>query len=194
MTGFASSKFTRIHCARKRLSSLGVMLVGVLCACAPALNCREVRGSQVDVVASFPCKPDVHVRQVSLDGLGGARLPMSLRVCNADGQTFAMMEVDVQEPARVPAAMKNLRLALSGNVSALPTSASRQEWAVKGMTPQPDGGRWQLTGALPSGRPVQAETGLVSRGTVIVQVNVSGPEIAPEATKQFFESFVFRSP
>ena len=120
-------------------------------------------------------------------------LSMALRVCDADGQTFAMTEVDVQDPARVPVVLNNLRLAYAGNVGALPTSAVRQAWVVAGMTPQPDGGRWRFDGAMPSGKRVQAETGLVSRGAVIVQANVSGVAIEPEAAKAFFESFAFQT-
>lgn len=128
-----------------------------------------------------------------MEGLGGAALTMELRVCDAEGQTFAMTEVDVQDPSRVPVVLKNLRLAYAGNVGASPASAVRQEWVVAGMTPQPDGGRWRFEGAMPSGQPVQGETGLVSRGTVIVQVNVSGAAVGPEAAKLFFESFAFQA-
>lgn len=158
------------------------------------MNWREIRGDQSGVVASFPCKPDLHVRQVKLEGLDGTSLPMALRVCEAGEHTFAMTEVDVQDPARVPVVMKNLLIAYAGNVGAQARAGARQDWAVKGMTPQPDGGRWRFDGAMPSGRAVQAETGLASRGTVIVQVNVSGPSVQAEVAKQFFEGFVFSVP
>lgn len=194
MFGSASLALLRFYCARKVLAVVGLMLVAGFSGCAPALNWREIRGSQADVVASFPCKPDIHVRQVKVEGLGGALLTMALRVCDADGLTFAMTEVDVQDPSRVPVVLKNLQLAYLSNVGAHPAAEIRQPWGVKGMTPQPDGGRWRLEGAMPSGKPVQADMGLVSRGTVIVQVNVSGPAIAPDAAKQFFESFRFQSP
>lgn len=194
MSGFASFDLQRFYRARQVLALVGLILVAGFSGCAPALNWREVRGSQVEVLASFPCKPDLHVRRVKVEGLGGVMLPMALRVCDADGLTFAMTEVDVLDPSRVPVALKNLQLAYSGNVGAQPAAAVRQPWGVKGMTPQPDGGRWRFEGVMPSGKPVQADMGLVSRGTVIVQVNVSGPAMAPDAARLFFESFQFQSP
>lgn len=194
MMGCVPVELQRFYRAPSWLAVVGLLCAGALSACAPALNWREVRGHQAGVVASFPCKPDLHVRQVKLEGLGGAPLPMALRVCDAGEHTFAMTEVDVQDPARVPVVMKNLLIAYAGNVGTQPLAGGRQEWAVKGMTPQPDGGWWRFEGAMPSGQRVQAQTGLVSRGTVIVQVNVSGPMVAPEVAKQFFEGFIFLAP
>lgn len=194
MSGFEPFDFQRSCCPSNVLALLGLICVGSMVGCAPALNWREVRGSQADVVASFPCKPDLHVRQVRLEGLDGTLLPMTLRVCDVDGLTFAMTEVDVKDPARVPTVMKNLLLGYASNIGVSTIGSVRQDWGVKGMTPQPDGGRWQFEGAMPSGKSVQAETGLVSRGTVIVQVNVSGPTVTPDAAKLFFESFLFQSP
>ena len=194
MSGFEPFDFQRSCCPSNVLALLGLICVGSMVGCAPALNWREVRGSQADVVASFPCKPDLHVRQVRLEGLDGTLLPMTLRVCDVDGLTFAMTEVDVKDPARVPTVMKNLLLGYASNIGVSTIGSVRQDWGVKGMTPQPDGGRWQFEGVMPSGKSVQAETGLVSRGTVIVQVNVSGPTVTPDAAKLFFESFLFQSP
>ena len=194
MSGFERFDFQRFYCLRNVLALLGLICLVSMVGCAPALNWREVHGSQTDVVASFPCKPDLHVRQVRLEGLDGIILPMTLRVCDVDGLTFAMTEVDVKDPARVSAVMKNLLLGYASNVGVSAIGSLRQEWVVTGMTPQPDGGRWQFEGAMPSGKSVQAQTGLVSRGTVIVQVNVSGPTVTPDAAKQFFESFLFQSP
>ncbi|TDM08365.1 MAG: hypothetical protein C4K60_02570 [Ideonella sp. MAG2] len=166
--------------------------MAALVACAPALNWREVRSDRADWIASFPCKPDLHVRQVSLEGLAGQKLTMALRVCEVDGQTFAMSEVDVQEPARVPVVLKNLQVAFAGNVGALAAVPPGQAWSVKGMTPQPDAGRWHLEGTMPSGQAVKAEMGLASRGTVVVQLTVSGRTAPPEAALQFFEGLVFQ--
>lgn len=194
MMGCAPLVSLGFYRALQWLAVVGLMGAGALSGCAPALNWREIRGHQTGVVASFPCKPDLHVRQVKLEGLDGAPLPMALRVCEAGEHTFAMTEVDVQDPARVPVVMKNLLIAYAGNVGTQPRLGARQEWTVKGMTPQPDGGRWRFEGAMPSGKAVQAETGLASRGTVIVQVNVSGPTVMPEVAKQFFEGFVFLAP
>lgn len=194
MTRSAWRYYLRFYCARNVFALIGLICAAGLVACAPALNWREVRSSQTGVVASFPCKPDLHVRQVSLEGLSGVRLPMTLRACDVDGLTFAMTEVDVKDPAHVPVVMKNLLLSYASNVGAAPGSSARQDWAVKGMTPQPDAGRWRFGGAMPSGQSVQTETGLVSRGTMIIQVNVSGPNVPPDAAKQFFESFLFQAP
>ena len=71
MLRFAQLDSRRATRARPVWAALVLMIGLVLTACAPTLNWREVRGSQAGLVASFPCKPDHHVRQVSVEGLGG---------------------------------------------------------------------------------------------------------------------------
>ena len=71
---------------------------GLLAACAPALDWRDVRLEGSGVLLLFPCKPDSQTRTLSL---AGASVRLSLHACSAAGSTWALAVADLGDPARV---------------------------------------------------------------------------------------------
>ncbi len=71
----------------RRLLLCATLLGAALPACSPALDWREVRPDGSAARVLFPCQPKSQTRQAAL---AGARMPMTLLSCEADGQTFAL--------------------------------------------------------------------------------------------------------
>ncbi|WP_157271129.1 hypothetical protein [Azohydromonas aeria] len=142
-------------------------------ACTPALNWREVR-LDGGAVALFPCKPQHQTRTLALDGQPVA---LTLHACEAAGLRFAVARADVQEPARVEAALAALAAAQARNLQA--TLPAGEPVQVPGMTPNAQARRYALTGRRPDGSGVQAQLLLFARGTQVLQATVL--DAAPDA-------------
>ena len=66
--------------------------LGLLLACTPTLNWRELRLAPTSAVALLPCKPDHAERSVPL---GGVPTMLVVNGCEAAGATFALMTAAV---------------------------------------------------------------------------------------------------
>ena len=159
------------------------LAVTALCACAPALDWREVRAQEGPVRLRFPCKPHVQMRQVAL---AGTRAQMALQVCDAGDLAWALTSADVADPARVGTALRELRQAAEANVQA--RAGAVQPLQVPGATPQPDSVRVTLSGRRPEGQPVESQVAVFALGTRVYQATVLGTRVAPEAADNFFAS------
>jgi hypothetical protein len=155
----------------------------LLAACAPALDWREVRPEGSRVVLLMPCKPTAQQRQLPL---AGAAVRLSLHACRADGQTWGIAHADVEDPARVAAALAELRASTAANVAA--EGVQRLPLEVPGATPQPGSERVRFDGRLPDGRPVQAQVAVFAHGTHVFQVTALGERLPDEAADTFFGS------
>ncbi|MEQ1686885.1 MAG: hypothetical protein ABL916_24810 [Burkholderiaceae bacterium] len=171
----------------KPIAALPISLVlAGLGACSPALDWRETAAEGSGVVAMFPCRPDRHARSVELVG---AKLKMVMLVCPAAGSTYALSFVDVPDPARVNAALVELRAAALRNVQApLPSTAPAQ---VAGMTPNAEAVRLSASGRLPDGVAVQVHAVFFAKGLRVYQGSVIGAKVAAEANEVFFAGFRF---
>ncbi|MGM9487118.1 hypothetical protein [Ideonella sp. YS5] len=178
---------SRARCAAACTAAFSSLAVS---GCSPALNWREVRLEGPGLVAMFPCRPVAQTREVVLAGLA---LSPRLDACESDGGTYAVMAVDVHDPAEVGAVLNSLRdssLAKLGSPQG--ASAASDAWQVAGMTPQPAAGRWTLT-HVPAGRPpVRMDTAVFARGTWVVQASVIGSATATgRESEPFFEGLRF---
>lgn len=160
-----------------------VALMTALLGCSPALDWREQRpaGSQVQLL--FPCKPSEQVRRVTL---AGAPVRLSLWACSADGQTWALAHADLADPARVSAALAELRASALANLGA--ESAAAEPLQVPGATPNPGSQRLRLAGKLPDGSAVQEQVAVFTRGTVVYQATALGPALSDAAAETFITS------
>lgn len=135
-------------------------------ACTPALNWREVH-LDGGALALFPCKPEHQTRTLTLVGRPVA---LTLHACEATGLRFAVAQADVQDPARVEAALAALAVAQARNLQALLPPGDAVQ--VPGMTPNPQARRYALSGRRPDGAAVQAQLLLFARGTQVLQATV----------------------
>ena len=106
----------------RRLLLCATLLGAALPACSPALDWREVRPDGSAARVLFPCQPKSQTRQAAL---AGARMPMTLLSCEADGQTFALAHAELGDPARVSPALAEMAAALVANLQAGPPRTSR---------------------------------------------------------------------
>jgi hypothetical protein len=167
----------------RRLKLCAALTGAVMSACSPALDWREVRPEGSGVVALFPCKPKSQTRTATL---AGARVPMTLLSCEADGATFALSHADLGDPSQVTPALIELRTALAGNLGA--GDVRSVAFDVTGMTPNPQAARVKLEGRLPDGTKRQEQAALFTRGTRVYQAVVLGPRVEDAAANVFFES------
>ena len=172
-----------MHLPRTPALGLAYAAVLSLSACAPALDWRDVRIAAGAVQAQLPCKPSTHTRKVTL---AGQPVDMSLQVCSAGGQTWALAWADVTDPAQVGPALRELRDAAAANIGA--QSSVPLPLNIKGATPHADSTRLQLEGRRADGQPVREQMALFARGTVVVQATALGATLPDDAVDTFFAS------
>lgn len=173
-----------------RRLSLCAALAGAVtvAACTPALDWREVRPEGSGALALFPCKPKSLTRTAQLAGVA---VPMTVLSCEADGITFALGHADLGDPARVTAALADLKAALAGNLG-----AGDVRWVpfeLSGMTPNAQAARVKIEGRVPDGSSRQEEAAVFARGTRVYQAVVLGARINDGAATVFFENLRFPS-
>ena len=158
----------------------------LLAACSPALDWRDVRPAGSGVTLLMPCKPVLQERTLPL---AGAPVRLSLQACSADGQTWGIAHADVADPARVAAALVELRSSAAANVAAGPAEALPLQ--VPGATPQAASGRVRFDGRLPDGRPVQVQLAVFAQGTRVFQATALGERLPHEGAQTFMGSIRF---
>jgi hypothetical protein len=171
----------------KFLAALPMCLVlAALGACSPTLDWRETAAEGSGIVAMFPCRPDRHARTVEL---AGSKLKMEMLVCAAGGATYALSFVDVPEPARVNAALAELRAAALRNVQALAPNMTSAN--IGGMTPNAEAVRVAASGRLPDGAGVQVHAVFFAKGLRVYQGSIIGARPGAEASETFLSGFRF---
>jgi hypothetical protein len=155
----------------------------LLLACAPALDWREVRPEGSGATALFPCKPDSHARKVTL---GSHEVRLVLYACNAGELTWALAFADVEDPARVAAALTELQAAAARNLGA--AASSHLPLTIEGATPNPFSQRVQIQGAFPDGRRVTEQLAVFALGTRVFQATTVGEKLDVEAAETFFSA------
>lgn len=159
-----------------------------LVACSPTLDWRELQTEGSGIVATFPCKPDHHARDLRV---GDRPLRMHMLVCSAGGTTFAVSFAEVADPAAVTPVLAGLRAAALANVAG--TLRGEREWRLAGMTPCPAAGLLEIDGRLRDGVPVQVQAAFFARGLRLYQASLLGPHPPPEAAQAFFGGLRFNS-
>lgn len=166
---------------RGRLLCAGVVAATMLASCSPSLDWREIRVTDGQVKALFPCRPENRVRQVLL---AGVKLEMHLESCTAAGANYALSHVNVGDATHVEPALRQLQSVFASNIGG--TTAVAGPFNVPGTTPNPLAGRMAATGSREDGSVIAAEAVFFARGAVIYQATTLGTRIGGEATDTFF--------
>lgn len=185
-------------------------VAGGLGACTPAQDWREIRPPEAQgLVARFPCKPEVHQRQVPISGVSG-RVAMQMLSCQTGEVTWALAYAVVPDVTQVGPALTGLAQGMRGNLA----EASRQAGAtgevtttdlgpvdVPHMTPQAQARAWRFQAPRSDGfgRPldVQVTAWHFSHGLMVFQASMSRPTGgtagpgAEEAAQTFLRGFQF---
>jgi hypothetical protein len=159
---------------------------GLLGACTPTLDWRDVRPEGALVQLQMPCKPNGQSRNVNL---GGGRVNLALHACAAGQVTWGLAAADMVDPARVGPALAELAASAAGNLAA--QGAPLQPLAIAGATPNAASGLQRLSGRLPDGKPAQMQVAVFARGTWVYQASVLGEKIDEAAAQTFFASLRF---
>ncbi len=151
------------------LPALAAVLLGLLLGgCSPALNWRQAGPPGVDILLSFPCRPQTLTQPVQL---AGRRLSMSMTGCVAAGMTFALAHVDTGRAADVEPVLAGLRRAALANLSArvLATRPAAVAHADPGL---PDAVELELAGNAHGGIEMREHLLLFAQGNQVFQATV----------------------
>ena len=170
----------------------GALLAG---ACSPTLDWREVHPADSAAQLLFPCKPASHAREIDL---AGARTKVTLYACEAAGMTWALAFAQLADPGALSTALLAWRKAAESNVGATQSLEVKQAVtqgvtqtltvSLPGQTPNPQAGRFRITGHRPDGTPVSSEVLLAAKGTQVIQVTALGSELDAAAVETFMQS------
>ncbi len=180
------STHRRHHTLRRAAAWVLAGAAGLLVACTPSLDWRDVRPEGALVQLQMPCKPNGQSRDVNL---GGARVNLALHACAAGQLTWGLAAADMADPARVGPALAELAASAAGNLAAQP--APMQPLVINGATPNASSGLQRLSGRLPDGQPAQMQVAIFTRGTWVYQASVLGEKIDEAAAQTYFASLRF---
>lgn len=163
----------------------------LLCACSPALDWRDVRPKDVNILLTYPCKPEQIAQEVVL---AGQQVKMSMTGCVADKMTFALAHARLPNPALAAPALAQLHQAAVSNVRGRVTASSAA--ALKNATPGlPDSLDLKIDGQMPDGKPVRERVLLFSQGSDVYQLTAFAPtEVFKDDAAQTFADSVNLSP
>ena len=169
-----------------RFSTLLLAAAALLSACSPALNWRDVRPKDINILLTVPCSPD----QISQDVvLADQKIKMSMTGCVADKMTFALAHARLPSPALAARALGQLHQAAVENVRGKVTFSSPDipKNATAGL---PDSLDLRIDGVAPDGKPVRERVLLFSQGNSVYQVTAFAPtdDFKDEAAQTFAAS------
>lgn len=157
-----------------------------LSACSPELDWREFQPEGSGIVASFPCRPDRHVRSIAL---AGRTLKLQMLVCDAAGANFVLLHADLDDPAAVTPVLEALHAAAVANIGA--RTVESRPLSVPGMTPNPQALGVRLDGRRPDGVVVQQQAAFFVRGLRVYQASVVAEKLPPQAGERFVAALRF---
>lgn len=162
-------------------------LAGLLAACTPTFDWRDVRPAGTGAKLLFPCKPTPETRTAKV---AGSAVRMTMWSCTAGGATFALAHADVGEAGRAAGLVTDL---LRGQVTNLQAQASPvAPPKVPGLAAS--GLRFRLEGRLPDGGPLQQRLFYFQRGAHVFQAAVLGAVVDEASADTFFESVDLSAP
>lgn len=147
-----------------------------MAGCSPSLDWREVRPADSGALLLFPCKPEIAARPAT----AAAPARMGLAQCKAAGLTFSLSWAELEDPARISAALQQMPAALSAKLAAKPGAAKPLQ--IAGMTPNPQAGQLSLAGTQ------QAEVAVFTRGRLVYQAVMLGAKRDAAAWDSFVGS------
>jgi hypothetical protein len=163
------------------------LMVALFCGCTPALDWRQLSPPEWGVSAMFPCRPSSLARHVALPT---AQVEMRIYACSADGNTYALGALMLDDVRGVAATLADLRVAAARNLGA--AAPTLQPFEVPGMTPNTQAGRATLQGRRPDGSAVTEHVLLFARGAQLYQATVVGNTPPDAAVSTFFGGLTLR--
>jgi hypothetical protein len=150
----------------------GVCL-GLLVACTPTHNWREIRPGGAGLVALWPCKPDQAQRTVVL---AGREVALHMSSCDVAGQTFAAGAIGLPEGLAASDVVSAWRKASLASLRVAEDRFSPWQPPLRsGLQAQ----GWRADGVRHDGQAVHAQAVVLTQGGTVFQLVVYG-QPAPE--------------
>ncbi len=171
---------------RRLLSAAAALLLATtLSACSPALNWREVRGTDAPYTVLLPAKPATFARQVNL---GGLKVEMSMTGAEVDDVSFAVASARIPDAGQRKAALAAMQTAMLRNIGS--ERHAQRPVALKG-----GGAAIEVSAdghAGPNRRPVSLHARFAEHGDRVFQAVALGPreQLSEETAETFLASFV----
>jgi hypothetical protein len=162
------------------------VLVGLLPACSPTFNWREVRPDETRLALLLPCKPDKAEKIVPL---GGRQTSLRLLGCDAGGATFAVAVADIGDAARVADVLTQWQALTLANMKAGAPQVTA--FALKGAAPAPAPVLVKAQGRRADGSAVTGQAAYFSQGTQVFQAVVYADKLPPDVAETYFASLSF---
>lgn len=90
-----------------------VALTGVLAACSPHFDWREIHGESAAYVIAMPAKPATFTRNIDLNGLPVA---MTMTAAEVDGITFAVGSAELPDAMQAQVSLAAMKTAMVNNI------------------------------------------------------------------------------
>ncbi len=161
-----------------------------LAGCTPALNWREVRFDQADVVALLPCKPDKGERTVPL---AGQSVVLRMQGCDVGGATFAVAHAAWPDAAQADQALAQWKAATLANMHA--TAVQEEAFLPSGAIALPHSRRLTASGRRAGGGAVTAQAAWFARvrgnSIDLFQAVLYTEQLDAESSAAFFSGIRF---
>jgi hypothetical protein len=161
-----------------------LVLCGSLAACSPTLNWREVDvGPQTRV--QFPCRPERAERSLVL---AGAPMRAGMWACDAGGLSWSVTVLDVSDPTRLTAVLREARLGLAIRLQG--REEATRPVRIAGMTPNEESQRVLIVAPSGEAWPARAEAVFAARGLQVFQLVVMAQRGAPSKWAESADEFL----
>lgn len=147
------------------------MLCGLLLACTPQLNWREVPLGRLTTL--LPCKPDSASRSVALEG---ETVTMEMAGCEVSGALFAISRVqgrDAEQAQRLMGSLRRSSLANVGTLAVHPVANSGDAETSFDV---------QVDGRHTDGKPMQARFKWLLSGVEVYQIAAYADRLEAQQT------------
>lgn len=167
-----------------RIILTALVIPGILVACTPQYNWRQIRGEAPGYIALLPAKPAAFTRHISL---GEHQLAMAMTAAETDNTTFAIGTLSLPPPWQADTVIPLMAQSLADNIAGkakpaeLPKPATH-DYASTDMV---------IIG-MRHGQPTQLLVRFVVVGQEIFQVLAlrTGKDVDAEQAETFFTSFI----
>lgn len=166
---------------RSLFTLVACCLGATLSACSPALNWRDVRPEGTSLVGLLPCKPDHGVKVLPT---GDAPVTITMMGCDANGATFTLAHVAVQDTSDAAIVMTRWQTATLSTLRA--QTLSVLPFILKGSSAQPGAVQVRALGTRPDGKPVSLQAVWFAVAGQVFQVAMYADQAQPEVAEAYF--------
>ena len=159
----------------------------LLAGCSPALNWRSLRLPDAALQLMLPCKPEEARRSVDW---GQGPVELALTGCEADGATFAVSHMRVDDPSQAGAVLAQWRQAVLARLQAS-AAVAEEPYAPHGALALPQSLQSRIEGRNAQGHPVHLQglwfARLEGAHARLFHVAMLSDRPRPDVARTFFE-------